>query len=132
MGPVALRATRAQLLGRVGLSPARSTGKALAWCVGGSTGMVTAAFGRNGRSLLVTSTALVTGLGRVRPGMSARALARAYPGHRALARGVWRLGSASRRIVGVRRGRVTFAGVAARELLARPRLLGRRLLLGGM
>jgi len=63
---------------------------------------------------------------RVRPGRSARSL-RAYPRRQRLARGLFRVAPRSRRIVGVRKGRVRFVAVASQRLL---RSQNRRVLRG--
>jgi hypothetical protein len=111
------------MLGRVRPGPVRRTRNAYTWCVERSSGVVTAVFGKGGRSLLVTATA---------PPVSASALRHAYPRRRALARGVWRLSTRSGRIAGVRGGRVRFLGVADHSLLKRPKLLGRQLRRAGL
>jgi hypothetical protein len=114
------------MLRRVGVQPVRSTRRSYSWCVKRSSGRVTAVFGAGRRSLLVTSTARAHGNRRVRPGVRVGALRNAYPRRRALAPGVWSAGPRSPRLVGVRRGRVRFVGVADRRLLRRPVLLGRQ------
>jgi sugar lactone lactonase YvrE len=132
IGRVRLGYTRKRVLRRVGAPPVRRARHAYSWCVKRSRGRVSAVFGARGRSVLVTSTARGHGNRRVRPGVHARVVRRAYPGWRPLARGTWLAGPRSRRLIGVRSGRVRFVGVAARRLLGRPRLLVRQLRPAGL
>jgi hypothetical protein len=77
---------------------------------------------------LLVSTGPRHGNRGVRPGAPAARIAR-YPGRRALGRGVYAAGT---RIVGVRRGRVRFTGVASRALLRNRAALRRHLRLAGL
>jgi hypothetical protein len=83
---------------------------------------VRAAFSKRGRALLVATTAPGHGNRRARPGTSASRLRRAYPRRRSLGRGLYRASPNSRRLIGVRRGRVRYFAVANRRLLRRPRM----------
>jgi hypothetical protein len=126
VGPIRLGTRRSQLL-RLPTRPPRRSGRSLSWCVDRSGGRVGAHLDRRGRAELVLSTAGGHGARRVQPGRSARRLSRAYPGRRVLFRGVYRAGPRSRLLIGARRGRVRFVGVASRRLLSERRLLRRAL-----
>ena len=76
-----------------------------------------AALSRRGRVLLVLTTAPGHGHHRVRPGVRVGRLSRAYPQRLQLAPGLYRAAPRSRRLVGVRRGRVRFIAVADARLL---------------
>jgi sugar lactone lactonase YvrE len=132
IGRVRLGHTRRRMLRRVGIRPVSRTRHSYGWCVRRGSGRVTAVFGGSGRSLLVTSTARGHGNRGVRPGVRVGVSRRAYPRRRALAGGLWSAGPRSPRLVGVRRGRVRFVGVADRRLLRRPRLLRRYLRRAGL
>jgi hypothetical protein len=126
VGRVRLGATRRRLRGPIPFEASRRRARSWRWCVKRSSGRVTAVFSgrsRRGRVLLAVSTARHHGNRRVRPGLSARRLRRAYPNRVRVARGVYRAGPGSRRLIGVRRGRVRWVGVASRRLLARPAAL---------
>jgi hypothetical protein len=130
IGRVRVGYTRRRLL-RLRVQPVRRTRRSYRYCVKRSKGRVTAVFSRRGRVVLVTTTARSHGNRRVRPGRSARSL-RAYPRRRAFGRGLFRANPRSRRLIGVRRGRVRFIAVANRRLLRRPRTLRRYLRLAGV
>jgi hypothetical protein len=85
--------------------------------VKGSRGSVRAAFTRRGRVALLASTAAGHGNRGLRPGRRTRR------------RGLVIAGT---RVIGIRRGRVRFTGVAARGVIARPALLRRYLRLAGL
>jgi hypothetical protein len=70
---------------------------------------------RAGRVELVLSTAGST------------AFHRAYPRRQRLTRGLYRAGPGSRRLLGVRRGRVVYVAVASRQVLTHPARLVRDL-----
>jgi hypothetical protein len=87
---------------------------------------------RRGRTRLVTSTARLHRKGRVGRGARFRTVARAFPRRQRIGRGLYRASRRSRRIVGVRRGRVRFVGVADRRLLRNRRALRRYLRRAGL
>jgi hypothetical protein len=119
-------------LRRMRVTPLRRTRRSFRYCVKGSRARVSAVFTHRGRVELVTTTARGHRAGRVRPGASVRALRRAHPRRRAFGRGVFRAGPRSTRLVGIRRGRVRYVGVARRHLLSRPRALRRHLRIAGL
>ncbi len=131
IGRVRIGFTRARLR-RVPVRPARTTRRSFRYCVKRSSGRVTAVFSRRGRVALVATTARAHGNRRLRPGSRARALRRAYPRRRAVARGVYRLNTRNPRLIGVRKGRVRFFAVASRKLLRNRRALTRHLRLAGL
>jgi hypothetical protein len=109
---------------RLGLSRARlralpvkrrsSTRHVVRFCVRRSKGTVTAVFSRRGRVALVATTARSHGNRGVRPGSPARRLRTAFPHRKKIARGLYRAGPRSSRLIGVRGGRVRFFAVASR------------------
>jgi len=126
IGRMSVGRTRAQLARR--LAPSQRRQRLLRWCVRSSSGRVTAVLGGRkvaSRSRLVLTTARRHGNRRVRPGSSTRALRRAFPGLRRLTRGIFRASRRNPRLFGVRRGRVSFIGVADGRLLRDPRGLRR-------
>ena len=105
------------------------------WCVKGAPGLVTAVFASRSpraRAALVTTTASTHGSRGVRPTAAVSLLRRAYPRRRRIASGVYRAGPRSSRLIGVRRGRVRFIGVAGRRVLRRPRSVRRQLARAGI
>jgi hypothetical protein len=102
------------------------------YCVKKSSRRVSAVFSRRGRAVVVATTARGHGNRGVRPGDKVRKLRRAYPRRRALGRGLYRINRPSRRLVGVRKGRVRFFAVANRRLLRNRRALKRHLRLAGL
>jgi hypothetical protein len=131
IGRVRVGFTRARLR-RVPVRPVRTTRRSFRYCVKRSSGRVSAVFSRRGRVALVATTARAHGNRRLRPGSRARALRRAYPRRRAVARGVYRLGTRNPRMIGVRNGRVRFFAVASRKLVKNRRALRRHLRLAGL
>ena len=128
LGRIGLGRTRAQLRRR--LAPDRRGPRVLRWCVRGSRGRVSALFGGRSpraRARLVVTSARRHGNRGVRPGSSAPAVRRAYPGGRRIARGVYRAGSRHGRLFWIRRGRVRVIAVADRGMLRRPAALRRAL-----
>ena len=121
IGRVRLGYARRRLL-RVPVVPLRKTRRSYRYCVKRSSG----------RIVLVTTTARAHGNRRLRPGASLRALRRAYPRRRALGRGLYRANRRSRRLIGLRRGRVRYFAVANRSLLRKRRALRRHLRLAGL
>jgi hypothetical protein len=119
IGRVRIGFTRRRL-NRLRIRPVRRTARSFRYCVRRSRGRVTAVFGRGGRVVLVTTTAPAHGNRGVRPGAPAARLRTAYPRRRGIGRGLIRSWPRSPRVVGVRKGRVRFVGVAGRQLLRRP------------
>jgi hypothetical protein len=130
IGRVRLGYTRRRLL-RLPVKPVRRTPRSYRYCVKRSRGQVSAVFSRRGRVVLVATSARLHGNRAVRPGRRRRAL-RAYPGRVPLGRGLFRAHPRSRRLIGVRRGRVRFVAVADRRLLSNRRSLRRSLRLAGL
>ena len=121
IGRLSVGRTRAQLARRI--APVKRAPRLYRFCVRGASRRVTAVFGGRAaasRSRLVVTTARHHGNRRVRPGSSTRALRRAFPGLRRVTRGVYRASRRNPRLFGVRRGRVTFIGVADARLLRDP------------
>jgi hypothetical protein len=117
------------------VQPRRRTRRSFRYCVKRSRGRVVAVFSsrtRRGRVLLVTTTAPRHRLHRVGRGVSTRRLALTFPQRVRIARGLFRAGPRSRRLFGVRRGKVRFAAVANRRLLGKPRVLRRYLRRAGL
>jgi LVIVD repeat len=131
IGRIRLGLTRARLR-RLSVRPVRITRRSYRYCVKRSSGRVAAVFSRRGRAALVTTTARVHGNRRLRPGSTRRALRRAYLRRRAIAPGLYRASPRSKRVIGVRRGRVRFFAVASRGLLRNPRRLARHVRLAGL
>jgi hypothetical protein len=65
-------------------------------------------------------------------GIRASRFRRAYPNRRLVTKGIYRARKGSRRLFGVRRGRVRFIAVADKGLARRPRSLRRYLRLAGL
>ncbi len=86
------------------------------YCVRRTNRRVTAVFGKGGKVELITTAARRHGNRRVRVGQSARRLS-AFPKRRRAGRGIFRLSARDRRIVGVRKGKIRFFGVASRRVL---------------
>ena len=131
VGRVRLGYTRRRLQ-RLPVKPVRKTRRSYRYCVKKSSGRVSGVFSRRGRVVLVATTAHVHGNRRLRPGASRQALRRAYPRRRAVGRGIYRANAGSRRLIGVRRGRVRFFAVADRRLLRSRRTLEHHLRLAGL
>jgi hypothetical protein len=134
LGRIRLNRTRSSLQ-RLRVQPRSRSSRSLRYCVRSSSGRVVAVFSsrsRRGRARLVTSTAPLHRMRRVGRGVSARRLARAFPHRVRIARGIYRARRGSRRLFGVRRGRVRFVAVADKRLIATPRTLRRYLRLAGL
>jgi hypothetical protein len=131
IGRVRLGLTRAALRRRVP-APRRRTKHSWRWCVKGGKGTVSAAFDKHGHVALVTTTAPRHGNRGVHPRSSTRALRRAYPRRRRVARGLVRANRHSPRLFGTRHRRVRFIAVTRRRTLARPRTLRRYLRYAGV
>ena len=80
-------------------------------------------FGRATKVELLTATAGSYGNRGVHPGVSLRKARRTFRGLRRVSAAVYRLSPSSRRIIGVRRGRVRFVGVASKRVLGSKWLL---------
>ena len=122
IGRVRLGMTKRQLLRRVP-APRRRTKRAWRWCVKGGGGTVRAAFNRKGRVELALTTAPRHGNRRIHPGISTRRLRAAYPRRRAIGRALFRANPRSPRLIGVRRGKVTYIAVAPRKLIGKRKSL---------
>lgn len=131
IGRVALNATRARLLS-VPASATTRRASVIGFCVKRSKGRVTAVLSGRGRTRIVASTAGGHGNRGVHPGRSSRAAHRAYRRSRRIAAGVLRAGPHSSKLIGVRRGRVSFVAVADQALLRSPRSLRRVLRRAGL
>jgi diacylglycerol O-acyltransferase/trehalose O-mycolyltransferase len=118
IGRVRLGLTRKTLLRRAP-APRNRLSRSWRWCVNRSRGSVRAVFSSRGTVQLVASTATGHGNRGVRPGARLARLRRAYPLRRGLGRGLFRAGPRSRRVIGVRRGRVRYVAVASGRLLGR-------------
>jgi hypothetical protein len=127
IGRIRLGYTRAALLRRVKVVPARRTRHTVRYCTKDRSGRVTTVFAsrsRAARASMVMTTASGHGNRRVRVRSGARAFARAYPNRRRVAPGIFRASPGSERIFGIRRGRVAFVAVTReRVLTSRSRLL---------
>jgi hypothetical protein len=130
IGRVRLARTR-RTLGRLAAF-ATKTRRSYRFCVKGGNGSVRAAFSARGRALLVATTAAGHSKRRVHSGSRTRALRRAFPHRRRLARGLYRAGPRGRLVIGVRRGRVRFLATAGRSLLGQPAALKRYLRYAGL
>ena len=130
IGRVRLGHTRRRVLRRVRVAPIGRTRRTFRYCVRGRAGRVTAVFSarsRSGRIALLKSTALRRGHRRVGVRSRSSAYHAAYPNSRRIAPGLYRAGPDSRRLFGVKRGRLQFIAVASRRMLANPRKLRRDL-----
>jgi alpha-glucosidase len=133
IGRVRIGYSRKRALRRIKPKPIRRTKASYRWCVKRSSGRVSAVFaGRRRRALLVTTTAPAHGNRGVRPGRRARVLRRAYPRRRSFGRGLYRVNPRSRRLVGVRRGRIRYIAVVHPSLLHQRKRLRRYLRLAGV
>ncbi len=118
VGRIRLGYTRGALARRVAVAPVRRTRDAYRYCTKRRSGSVAAVFSRrsrSGRVELILSTA------------RAPAFRRAYPNRRRIAPGLFRASPDSRRLLGVRRGRVRFVALASDRVLRSPRRLARDL-----
>ena len=131
LGRLGVGLTRRRLL-RQAPAPRRRTTRSWRWCIKDSQGSVRAAFSPSGKAELLATTGPAHGNRGVLPGVPAARLPAAYPGRRALGRGVFAAGRRSTRIIGVRNGRVRFTGVASRKLIADPGALRRYLRFAGL
>ena len=130
VGRVRLGYTRRQLLRRVAPQPVRRGRLAQRWCAKGSRGRVSAIFPgrtRGARARLVMSTAPGHRMRGVHRGSKIATALRRFPRARRIAARLYRAGTRSRRVFGVRAGRVRSVGVADRRLLSSRRLLARHL-----
>jgi hypothetical protein len=131
IGRVRLRYTRRRLA-RIPIRPIRRKGRVYRYCVKRSRGKVSAVLSARGRTLLVTTTATGHRLRKVGRGVSLRRLRARFPHRRRLGRGLYRAGPRSRRVFGVRRGKVRWVVVADKSLLRKPRVLRRYLRKAGL
>jgi hypothetical protein len=134
IGRIRLGRTRAQLR-RLRVQPRRRTRLTYRYCVKRSRGRVTAVFSsrsRRAKARLVTSTASLHRTRRIGRGARFRSVVRKFPRRHRIARGLYRASPHSRRIIGVRRGRVRFVGVADKRLLHNRKALRRYLKRAGL
>jgi hypothetical protein len=103
--------------------PPAATAKRARYCVRGSKGHVIAVFGKGGGAQLLAATAGGYGNKGVRPGVRLATAKRRFSGLRRVTASVYRLSRHSRRIVGVRKGRVRYVGVAGARALGKPSYL---------
>jgi hypothetical protein len=135
IGRIRLGYTRNRLLSRVAVKPERRSARVYRYCVTGRSGVVKAVFSRRsrtGRSALVVTTARGHGNRNVRVHASAKRFRRAYPHRHRIARGLYRASRHSPRVFGIRRGRVTYIGVANKHVLRSRRTLRGYLRLAGV
>jgi hypothetical protein len=134
VGRVRLGYTRKRLL-RLPVKPRSRTRRAYRYCVKRSRGRVTAVFSsrsKRGKVRLVTTTARRHGNRRIGVGTRAARFLRRYPNRRPVTKGIYRARRGSRRLFGVRRGRVRFIAVADKGLARNARSLKRYLRLAGL
>ncbi len=105
------------------VTAASKSPKRYRYCVKGSRGHVTAVFGKGTKVELLSATAGSYGNRGVHPGVSLRKARRAFKALRRVSATVYRLSPSSRRIIGVRRGKVRYVGVASKRVLRSKRLL---------
>jgi lysophospholipase L1-like esterase len=118
IGPIKLGSSRARLVRRVSVRPARRTRDTFTYCAKGGAGVVVAVFskrGRRGRVEFVLSTA------------PSAAFTRDYPARRRLGRGLFLASPRSRRLLAVSGHRVWFVAVAGDGALRNVRRLNRDL-----
>jgi hypothetical protein len=118
----------AQTVQRQG-NPLRRRGRVFRYCVtgGGRRGRVIAVFDTRNKVRLIASTHTGHRARGVRRGTSLRRFRRVYRNARRIGRGVYLTSRSSRIVVGVRRNRVSFVGVADRRLVKNTRSLRRYL-----
>jgi hypothetical protein len=109
----------------------RRTRHSYRFCVKGGVGSVSAAFSRRGKAQLVTTTAPGHSKRHIHPGSRSSRFRRAFRHRVLIRRGLYRAGRHSRLLIGVRRGRVRYLGVASATLLRHPRTLRRYLRYAG-
>src|SRR4051812_427411 len=117
IGRIRLGRTRSQLR-RLRIQPRRRTRLTYRYCVKRSRGRLTAVFSSRsprGKARLITSTAAPPRPGRIGRGARFRSVVRRFPHWHRIGRGLYRASARSRRIIGVRRGRLRFVGVADRR-----------------
>ena len=127
IGRFSLGVTRRRLLAspRLASVSARSrTSRRYRYCVKKSKGLVTAAFGKGTKVELLLATPAKYGNRGVRPGATLRTAKRRFRGlTRVKGTGVYRLSRHSLRLVGVRKARVRYVGVASKRVLGSRKLL---------
>jgi lysophospholipase L1-like esterase len=126
IGRLKLGLTRKRLGGSARLASVTTpnkTSKRYRYCVKRSKGHVSAVFGKGTKVELLVATAGAYGNHGVHPGVSLRKAKRTFRGLRRVSATVYRLSRRSRRIIGVRRGKVRFVGVASERALGNQRLL---------
>jgi hypothetical protein len=134
IGRIRLGYTRKRLL-RIPVQPVRRTKRSYRYCIKGHPGAVTAVFSsrsRRGKVKLVTTTARGHGNRNVRVRSRSVRFRRAYPRRRKVLRGVYRANRRSPRLIGVRRGRVTYIAVVSKPVLKHRKTLRRYLRLAAV
>jgi hypothetical protein len=134
IGRIRLARTRRQMR-RLRVQPRRRTRLTYRYCVKRSRGRVSAVFSSRSsraKARVVVSTARLHRMRRVGRGARSRSVVRRFPRRRRIARGLYRASAHSRRIIGVRRGRVSFMAVADKRLIHHPRTLRRYLRRAGI
>jgi arylsulfatase A-like enzyme len=130
IGPLRLGLGRAELLRRAG-SPRRAGTRAWRWCVR-PRGTAYLALSERGRTRLVATTAPTRGARGLARGASMARLRRAYPNARRVAPGLFSAGRRSAVVLGVKRGKVRFVGLADTGLRRDARALARHVRLAGL
>jgi hypothetical protein len=128
---VRLGMTRSRLARRLP-APRRRRAHAWRWCVAGGKGTVSAAVSRSGRVALVATTAPGHRVRKLSPGSRSAKLRHRYPRRRAIGRALVRPTAHSRRIFGVRGGRIRYVALASERVIHRRALLRRYLRAAGL
>jgi hypothetical protein len=134
IGRIRLNRTR-RTLQRIRVQPRHRTSRTFRYCARRSSGRVVAVFSshsRKARTRLVTTTAPYHRMRRVGRGSSSRRFRHAFPHRVKIARGLYKAGRHSRRLFGIRRGKVRFVAVADRKLIRKPKTLRRYLRRAGL
>lgn len=134
IGRVRLGRTRRRQL-RIRVAPRRRTQRTFRYCVKSSRGRVIAVFSSrrsSGRIRLVATTAGTHRMRAVGGGAPLSRLRARFPSRRRISRTLYLAGPRSRRLFGVRRGRVRFVAVADARLLRDPPRLRGYLRLAGL
>lgn len=121
VGRVRLGRTRGKLLSEKSLArvgPLKKSSKIYRYCVKKtSKRRVTAVFGKKSKVELIVSTAAGHGNRKIRPGVKSSKLRKAFPGAKKIGKGLYRASGKSPRIIGTRKGKVRFVGVATKSAL---------------
>jgi hypothetical protein len=126
IGRLRLGATRRRLLSSPRLAtvrPPATTSTRARYCVKASRGHVIAVFGKGAKVQLLAATVGRYGIRGVHPGTRLAAVRRRFRGLAKVSGTIYRLGRHSRRILGIRKGRVRYVGVATTRALRNRRAL---------